>query len=164
MRDPTFPHSLSPASFIQFDDDTRILGFEVGRRIVERDMPVFSDTEESHINRRQFPPQFPHRRSQVGCVAFDQVVSHHAGSLDHPLAKHLARAPWMRDGHAYTFVGTKSLHLIPSDVPDRGERFEKAELGGPGGHYDPCRAMIRDCKSHGRRCLFGAACAKRPMS
>src|ERR1700730_4865324 len=51
--EPTFPKLLAPASFIQLDHQIRLFGFKICGRIVEREMPIFTDPDERYINGRR---------------------------------------------------------------------------------------------------------------
>src|SRR5437016_3396230 len=46
----SFPELLTPASFIQRNNQIFFLGFKIGGRIVEGEMPVLSDSNKSDID------------------------------------------------------------------------------------------------------------------
>src|SRR6185312_5660402 len=48
---PSFGQLLTSAILIQPDDDKRLVGFEIGRRVVETQMAVLADADQRHIDR-----------------------------------------------------------------------------------------------------------------
>src|SRR5205807_6425092 len=51
VGEPGFPYLLLATSFIEVDDQVRILGIEVRWWIVEGNVPVFADAQECNIDR-----------------------------------------------------------------------------------------------------------------
>src|SRR5439155_19842906 len=52
VREPAFTHLLAAAGFIESDNEISVLRLEIRRRIVERQMTVFSDAGKSNIDGR----------------------------------------------------------------------------------------------------------------
>src|ERR1700757_1281227 len=53
IGEPCLADLLLPARLVEIDDDVRFLGVEIGRWIVERDVPVLTDAEKGDVNRRR---------------------------------------------------------------------------------------------------------------
>jgi hypothetical protein len=51
--EPSFTDLLLSARFVEMDDDVRFFGLEIGGRIIESQMPILTDPDESYIDGRQ---------------------------------------------------------------------------------------------------------------
>src|SRR5437870_2959445 len=49
-RKPSFAKLLSAAGVVEIDDDVRLVGLKIGRRIVESEMPVFADANKRDLD------------------------------------------------------------------------------------------------------------------
>ena len=97
---------MAATSFIEVDDQVRILGIEVRWWIIEGNVPVFADAQECNIDRDrcQLFANFADHCGWIGGVAIEQVIMPDAGFLDQLLHEHLAEASWMRDGQTDVFI------------------------------------------------------------
>src|SRR3954453_6371533 len=50
-RKPAFTQLLSAAGFIELHNQVRLLGFEICRRIVEREMPILANSDKRDVSR-----------------------------------------------------------------------------------------------------------------
>src|SRR5215210_548103 len=70
-----FTYLLPAAGFIEIDDDIRLLGLEVGGRVVEGEVAVLADADEGHVrpalrNQLAEPPAL---FARIRCPAVDEV-------------------------------------------------------------------------------------------
>ena len=50
-REPTFAQLLAAAGVVELDDQVGFFGFEIGRRIVEREVAIFADADKGNVDR-----------------------------------------------------------------------------------------------------------------
>ena len=51
--EPAFAHLLAAAGFIELDDEIRLVGIEIGGRVVEGEVCILTDAGERNINWRR---------------------------------------------------------------------------------------------------------------
>ena len=74
--EPAFADLLPPAGLVERDDEVRLLGLEIGRRIVEGEMAVLADPDKAR--RRSAPDAIARPASSATCasvaLAVEQMV------------------------------------------------------------------------------------------
>src|SRR5579862_2881879 len=135
---PSFSDLLLPASLIQIHNDIGLFHLEIRRRVIERDVPVFTDSEECNVNRGggQRPSHHSGNLGGIGGVSLEQVVLGDSGLQHQLLHQHLAEAAGMRDRQTNILVQVKCLHPAPVQTGDFGKRIQKSRLRGRGGGYN----------------------------
>ena len=90
---PSFPKLLTPARFVQRNDEIFFLGFEVGGRIIEGEMPVLPDSNESDVD-RGLPKRLPRAANNFSRIfgTVEQMVLGDSGFLDQALLEIIAEA------------------------------------------------------------------------
>src|SRR5580658_657479 len=104
--EPALADLLPAARFVEIDDEIRIFGFEICRRIVKGNVPVLADAYESNIYRcgRQLRTNITNNSLRVGGIAIDQMMICDSSLLDQLFHQYFAKTRRMRDGQADIFI------------------------------------------------------------
>ena len=163
-REPALPDLLTPAGVVQRHDDVRTLRLEVGWRVVERQMAVFADPGECHVDRRggDETPNFV--RDALGIAfAVEEVIVDDARRTDESIEQVFPKARRVIERQPDVFIEMKQLDLLPVDAGLIDERVEKRDLRSPCRRDDtraaPCRNRVanRLRRLHGCRATHGSA-------
>jgi len=159
--EPAFPKLLPAARFVQVDHDVRRFALKVSGRIVERQVSVFADPDESHVDGRlaNFSGYLGNRLPWID-FAIHQVIAGDAYPVNQPVEQIFAKTRRMRGRKANVFIQVKHFHPLPIHVGRFREFLEKLELGRSGGGNDPCAAMFTDGAAKGRGGLLGCGRGK----
>ncbi len=135
--EPALPNLLLLAPFVQLHHLVGKIGFKVGRRVVEGDMPVLPDADHPHVH--DLPAQFCTQGGDVLLhVAFPV---HEVGCLevhlgDEALLQVLAEARDVALAQGDVLVQVKHFDFAPVDILLR-QRLHRLELARTGGKDDP---------------------------
>lgn len=142
---PAFVELLAAAGVVESNYGVRLQRFEIGGRIVEGEMAVFSDADEGDINlgKLQFVANSFHQLAGIFGAAQKMVLAD-ADFIDEALAQIFAEAGGVSFGEADIFVEMKHFDAAPIDAGHGGEGREKFELRSAGGGDDAGFATGRD--------------------
>ena len=132
-RKPAFAYLLKPTRLIQCDDNIGRVGFKVGRRIVESEVPVFADADECHVNRvlrDNLVKPFAFGLRIVGFTV-EEMHCPRMHDIHKPLLQILAETGRMRLWNPDVFVQVEHRRLVPVNGGIRSERGEEIELRCP---------------------------------
>lgn len=129
--EPAFADLLTAAGFIEIDEEVGIFGIEIGGRIVEGEVSVLADADESEINggSEQVVGGGAEKRGGIG-VAVECVVTNDGGLIDEATLKIVGEAGWVSDGQAEVLIELKEFDGLPWDRGRGDEGLEKFELRG----------------------------------
>ena len=143
--EPPFAHLLPPARLVQLHDDERLVGFEIGRRVVECEMSVFTDADERAIDWR-----FSDRGARATTnllwilIAVEEVVTRHSRGTDQTFEQIPAKTRGMIGGEADVFVEVKHVDARPVHVAALFQRLQEHEQRRAPARKD-ARAPARAC-------------------
>ncbi len=134
--EPALAELLFSAGIIEVDNEEGFLGVEVGGRVVEGEVPVFTDADKGDVDGMVADDVAQPRAflARVG-LAFDPVGGGQGcGELgNEAVFQVFAERSGMGFGDAQVFIEVEEGDLVPCDVGLVEEVFEYGELGGAGG-------------------------------
>ena len=136
IREPALSELLLPASVVQIDRHIRAFGFEIGRRVIEGKVPVFTNSHERNVddgffNKGADPPTFR--------IWIDFAVEKMKGRKRERKFAHeafpqvLPKGSVMRDREPDVLIEVKTRHLVPRQIR-LGQFRQSLELGRAGGY------------------------------
>ena len=137
--EPPLAHLLPAAGLVEVHHEIRSRGFEVGRWIVECEMPVLADAGKANIDRvlgddcpnpPTLRPGFALSIDVVKCGERQRETRHE------PLPQVFTERGRMRDRRADIFVEVEGGDARPIDPGLLDEPFDHFKLRGAGGHND----------------------------
>ena len=134
--EPAFAQLLTAAGVIQFDHEESLVGVEVSRGIVESDVAVFADADESDID-GMFSHDFLHFGAESGGIfgiAVDEEdFSQLAGQLvDEVLAEIETETGFVSGGETDVLIQVEEGHFGPVDAGLLNQEAHHFELAGSG--------------------------------
>ena len=116
IAEPGFADLLAATGFVEIDEEIGLFGLEIGGRVVEGEMAVFTDAGEGEVDGRGAEELAYAVDYFVGIgVAVEQVILRDAGFVNQALEKVFAKAGGMRDWQADVFVEMKEFDAVPVD-------------------------------------------------
>ena len=145
LREPTLVYLLLPASYIESHYQVWFLTSEIRWRIVKRQVPVFSDSHKSDINRTGNQFTANSLCDLLGdALSIQKVVLSDSGFVadssfepdfslkNDPFQNVFPETGRMRGRQANVFVQVKKLDPVPIDVCCASQRIQKLKLRCPG--------------------------------
>ena len=166
-REPALAELLPAAGVVELDHEVRLLGLEVGRRVVEGEVAVLADAHEGHVDRgagRGARPRAGTRRP--GPARRRPGSGRPAGGPARRSARAGSGGSWRGGCRARpTYSSRWNISTRAQSTPGRrGERVEELELRGAGGGDHARLPAARDRLADRRRGPLGRRAARAPAS
>src|SRR5262249_53867915 len=112
--EPSFAGLLAAARFIESHYQIRLLGVEISRRVIERQVPILADPDKGNVDRScgQETADFAAYLFEVA-LAVKQVIVLYPSSTDEPLEKVPAKARRMVNRQADVLIQVEHFNLFP---------------------------------------------------
>ncbi len=157
--EPTLADLLVAALVIERNNLVGALAVNVGRRIVEREVTVFTDADTSDVDRGDADKRFKTGDFSLGIGGFAVDLIENLQRLrslsDETLAHVAAEGRLVLDRNANILVEMEAGNLRPVDAGLLDERLEELELARAGGDDDARFASQRDRFADSVACRFG---------
>ena len=127
--EPAFADLLLPALSVERHNQVWLLGVEVRRRIVERQVAILANPDKRHVDGR-LGELAANALGDAGGVLFpiEQMIPGDARLGDEAIEEVFAKTGGMIDRQADVLVQVEHLHARPVDGGRRGKRLQKVEL------------------------------------
>src|SRR5712691_7507264 len=164
-REPAFAELLPAARLVEPHHDVRLLGREIGRRVVEGEVAVLADADEGEVDLAATDQlaDAARLRRWIRPVALDEVEGTRVDAVREALLEVAPEAGRVGCGQAHVLVEMEEDRTPPVDVGSAHERFQELELRRSGGGDHARAALAGDRVAQGGGRFVGGRLAERNL-